>query len=97
MFSPLPASPAVVAAAPAAPLPPPPPPRSLLCRWEEVLLADTLRLSLEPAVARAKRVLHMEELEQELRGEERQGGWYECAFFVFVFVNPGVVSWVRSP
>ncbi|CAB1119318.1 unnamed protein product [Ectocarpus sp. CCAP 1310/34] len=48
---------------------------ALLCRWEEVLLADTLRFSLDPAVARAKRVLHLGSLERELREEEREGGW----------------------
>ncbi|CAM9637420.1 unnamed protein product, partial [Ectocarpus sp. 13 AM-2016] len=48
----------------------------LLWRWEEVLLADTLRFSLDPAVARAKRVLHLGGLEGELRGEEKkEGGW----------------------
>lgn len=54
---------------------------ALLCRWEEVLLADTLRFSLDPAVARAKRVLHLGGLEGELREEEKEGGWY--VFFVF--------------
>lgn len=48
---------------------------ALLCRWEEVLLADTLRFSLDTAVARAKRVLHLGDLEGELREEGREGGW----------------------
>lgn len=48
---------------------------ALLCRWEEIFLADTLRFCLDPAVARAKRVLHLEDLEEELRGEDREGGW----------------------
>ena len=48
------------------------PPQPLLCRWEEIMLADTLRFSLDPAVARAKRVLHLGELEKELREEAPQ-------------------------
>lgn len=40
-----------------------------------MLLADTLRFSLDPAVARAKRVLHLGDLEEELREEDREGGW----------------------
>ena len=48
---------------------------ALLCRWEEVLLADTLRFSLDPAVARAKRVLHLGDLEEELREEGKESGW----------------------
>lgn len=51
---------------------PPRPPQPLLSRWEEMLLADTLRFSLDPAVARAKRVLHMADLEKELREEGQQ-------------------------
>ncbi|CAN0049853.1 unnamed protein product, partial [Ectocarpus fasciculatus] len=63
---PTPAPPVAAAAASSA---------ALLCRWEEVLLADTLRFSLDPAVARAKRVLHLGALEGELREEEKEGGW----------------------
>lgn len=48
---------------------------ALLSRWEEVLLADTLRFSLDPAVARAKRVLHLADLEDELREEGKEDGW----------------------
>eukprot|EP00903_Cladosiphon_okamuranus_P011191 g10560.t1 len=51
---------------------------ALLTRWEEVLLADTLRFSLDPVVARAKRVLHLGDLEEELREEGKEGkegGW----------------------
>lgn len=65
---------------------PPRPPQPLLSRWEEVLLADTLRFSLDPAVARAKRVLHMVDLEKELREEGRQ----ERTWWVSVCCGIGV-------
>lgn len=46
----------------------------LLTRWENILLADTLCVSLDPVVAHAKRVIHLKELEMELR-DEQQASW----------------------
>lgn len=59
----------------------------LLERWEDVLLADTLRASVDPGVARAMRVVYLDELESELRGENRRpGGW--CVRFIVERIPP---------
>lgn len=84
---------AVAAAKAETPLPPVPPskaspPKPLLSRWEEVFLADTLHISLDPVVARAKRVLHMAGLEEELREEEGQEGWCVIIGFKKREINP---------